>query len=91
MADYLVRVELHGASDDEYEVLHVQMASFGFYRTIQSTTGPSYPLPTGTYWGQSEYGGSAVIDFANAACNAVGKPRSIVATESMETWFYGLQ
>ncbi|WP_159086567.1 hypothetical protein [Burkholderia sp. LA-2-3-30-S1-D2] len=90
MADYLVRVELHGANELDYAHLHVQMALLGFYRQIPATTGGSYPLPTGLYWGQSELGGSGVVDFVHAACDLIGKPCEIVATRSAETWFFGL-
>ncbi|APR40015.1 type V toxin-antitoxin system endoribonuclease antitoxin GhoS [Paraburkholderia sp. SOS3] len=91
MESFLVRVELHGAADDDYEALHVQMAVFGFWRTITDTKGVTYELPPATYWGQSQYGTSRVVDFAHAACSIVGRRASIVASLTADTWFNGLK
>ena len=50
MANYIARVELHGATEEEdYEVLHDEMAQRGFTRQIQGNDGVEYQLPTGTY------------------------------------------
>lgn len=49
MANYVARIELHGATYDDYERLHAAAARRGFLRTIVSGDGKRYQLPTGTY------------------------------------------
>jgi hypothetical protein len=49
MRNYLVRVELHDATWDDYESLHAEMADRGFSREITGDDGVSYQLPTAEY------------------------------------------
>jgi hypothetical protein len=49
MANYIARVELHSATWNDYEQLHATMQQRGYSRTIQSSDGKWYQLPTGTY------------------------------------------
>ena len=49
MANYIARVELHSATWNDYELLHATMKQRGYSRTIQSSDGKLYQLPTGTY------------------------------------------
>jgi hypothetical protein len=50
MANYLARVELHLASPEDYEQLHLSMQRRGYTRRITGEDGISYRLPTGTYF-----------------------------------------
>ena len=50
MANYIARVELHGATDEEdYEELHENMEQRGYSRTILGGDGIRYQLPDATY------------------------------------------
>ena len=49
MAKYLVRVELHSATWDDYERLHAEMANRGFSREVTSDSGGTFQLPTAEY------------------------------------------
>lgn len=58
MTSFTVRVELHGATSADYDVLHVRMGAAGFARTVTGvdTSGASarWMLPTGEYDYSSE-------------------------------------
>ena len=49
MANYVARIELHGATYNDYETLHAAAQRRGFSRTIVANDGRKYQLPTGTY------------------------------------------
>ena len=45
MADFTVRVELHGAEWEDYDILHEEMEAQGFSRTIRGESGDLFELP----------------------------------------------
>jgi len=54
MSSFTVRVELHGASETHYNLLHTRMQAHGYYRAIvmnQTATGKDmvFALPTAEY------------------------------------------
>ena len=49
MADFTVRVGLHGAEWEDYDVLRVEMEAEGFSAAVQGSGGMSYELPVGEY------------------------------------------
>jgi hypothetical protein len=49
MAKAIARVELHFASETDYNTLHAAMEREGFLRVVQADDGAWYHLPTGTY------------------------------------------
>jgi hypothetical protein len=49
MPEYAVRVELHHAHADDYNVLNDEMDSRGFVRTAKATNGKRYQLPSAEY------------------------------------------
>lgn len=49
MAYVIARVELHSASNEDYETLHAAMEAEGFQRIVLANDGIWYHLPTGTY------------------------------------------
>lgn len=53
MSEYLVRVELFGATGEGYESLHEKMEALGMKRTIPFSDGKTYVMPIGTYFGSS--------------------------------------
>lgn len=50
MANFIIRVVLHGATSEQYEMLHARMAAGGAVRTIRSDNGLVYDLPDGNYY-----------------------------------------
>lgn len=49
MASYLIRVVLHGAQAEHYELLHERMGWIGAERTITADDGQTYDLPDAEY------------------------------------------
>jgi hypothetical protein len=49
MANFMTRVELHGATFDDYVNLHTHMAREGFTNTIRGGDGALYHLPPAEY------------------------------------------
>ena len=53
MPHYMVRVELFGASSEDYERLHANMDAMGIEREITFSDKSRRQMPTGTYFGFS--------------------------------------
>lgn len=90
MANFTVRVELHSATWQDYDVLHNAMANEGFSRTIRSDTGATYQLPTAEY----VIGGGLTIEDvrerAKRAANRTGKSSEAIVAETVRWAWYGL-
>ena len=50
MPSFVTRVELHGASAEDYARLHGAMTAANFHRTITGDDGVQYQLPTAEYF-----------------------------------------
>jgi len=90
MAKYLVRIELHHASTDDYEELHAQMANRGFSREITSGDGRTYELPTAEYVIRTDSNLQAVRRSAAAAAEATGRKFGVVVAEYTKSAWSGL-
>jgi hypothetical protein len=90
MAKYLVRVELHGATWDEYEALHVEMESRGFSREVMGGNGRNYQLPTAEYVIHTDLELEEVRALAAAAARTTGRKFAIVAVEYFRSAWVGL-
>jgi hypothetical protein len=77
MANYLARVELHKATNDDYETLHGAMKKRGFTRIIVSNEGKKYRLPTGTY----------VVEGTNATLEQAYTATTAAAAETGKTYW----
>lgn len=87
MASFITRVELHGASQSDYETLHAEMAREGFARTITSDQGITYHLPTAQYEFVGNTTRSAVLEKAKAAASRTRKAFGAIVTEAAgSTW-----
>ena len=53
LADFITRVELHGAAPHDYERLDHLMASVNFATVMRSVAGIEYKMPSATYFSQS--------------------------------------
>lgn len=49
MSNFVTRVELHGANEADYRLLHIAMRARGFMNYIQADDGSFYDLPTAMY------------------------------------------
>ena len=87
MTDFLTRVELHDAAAGDYEKLDQAMIAANFSKTIQSSRGLIYNMPTATYFSQA-FGLSAadVRNLAVAVARGTGR-RYDVITSAGETAF----
>jgi len=75
MAKFQVRVELHGATWDDYETLHAEMADRGFSREVTSDGGTTYQLPTAEYVIRANARLGAVRSLAAKAAKNTGRKR----------------
>jgi hypothetical protein len=91
VAYFMIRVELHSATSDDYNTLHAAMEAAGFSRTVPASDGKHYYLPSGMYFLDSYAETAAnVRDRADAAATTTGKSHGILVTEGASTW-RGLQ
>jgi hypothetical protein len=86
MAKFTARVELHAASDEDYEVLHDAMETAGFSKTISADDG-TYQLPTAEYNRVADLTRDAVLQDAKSAASSTGRQYSILVTEGSRTWW----
>ncbi|GBR35570.1 type V toxin-antitoxin system endoribonuclease antitoxin GhoS [Gluconobacter kondonii] len=82
MPRFTVRVELHNAQPQDYELLHEEMLKFHFKRTIEGTDGTIYKLPTAEYNIISADTGEEVRSNAFQATKNIGKYASVLVTKS---------
>jgi hypothetical protein len=90
MAAYMTRVELHNASYTDYETLHAAMEKEGFERTITSSQGAKYHLPTAEYYRITNLSINDVLQSAERAANVVRKNYSVVVSETVRVTWNGL-
>lgn len=81
MASFTTRVELHKATESDYEILHAAMAKEGFTRTIKIDD-KEYKLPTAEYNFVGTFTTSQIFDKAVSAANSTKKDNWILVTES---------
>jgi hypothetical protein len=88
MTTFIVRVELHGASESDYERLHVAMAQLGFLRNVIGSDGNTYRLPTAEYRIESANTVETVRDLARGAANTTGRSSWVLAVASAGMAWY---
>jgi hypothetical protein len=88
MATFMTRVELHNADwIADYNKLHQEMALEGFKKTITSSKGITYDLPTAEYYLISSFSIGEVLEIAKRAAAKVGKQYSVITSETIgSTW-----
>jgi len=82
MSLYIVRVELHSATEDDYETLHSSMSEEGFSRIIKGDNGVLYHLPTAEYTVTSSVGRSGILASAKKAATTTGNPFAVLVSEA---------
>ena len=90
MATYIARVELHGGTAEDYDILHKAMASAGFSRAILSDNGPAVHLPSGQYFGVGELTASQVSEFAQGAALKTKKGFAVFVSDFTNAAWFGL-
>lgn len=82
MAQFTTRIELHAATDEDYDQLHSAMKDNGFSRLIKSDDGVWYHLP----WAEYNFVGAVtytdVLNKAKTAANTTGCSYVVLVTES---------
>jgi hypothetical protein len=91
MAQFMVRVELHGADEDDYETLHEAMEDEGFARRISSDDGELYHLPTAEYYREGDLSRQDVLDEAKSAVAKTKKKAGILVTRARSFKWFGLK
>jgi hypothetical protein len=90
MANFLTRVELHGATWDDYEQLHSEMSSRGFSREIVADDGRTYQLPTAEYVSHGTLSLTDVRALAVEAATATGRRFGVIVAEFVRSGWQGL-
>jgi hypothetical protein len=83
MATFTTRVELHGATRDDYETLHDAMEGEGFSRKIKGDDGTRYHLPEAEYTISGVLTRTDVLDRAERAADQTGRSSSLLVTEAV--------
>jgi hypothetical protein len=90
MANFTVRVELHSATYQDYEILHREMAKVGFTRTILGDNGTTYQLPTAEYVTSGNVTIQQMLEAAKGAASRTGKSFERIVAETVRWTWYGL-
>jgi hypothetical protein len=90
MADFTVRVELHGAEWEDYDVLRVEMETEGFAAAVRGSGGTAYELPAGEYVFSADLTRQQVLMRAQRAAERSGYNCAVLVTESAGRAWCGL-
>ncbi|MBA4012641.1 MAG: hypothetical protein C0481_12300 [Phenylobacterium sp.] len=82
MVGFIVRIEMHAASYDEYEALHEAMRDVGFYKYIVSDDGRVFHLPDAEYYGLSYGPHTDVRDRMMLVADSVKPGSFVLVTQS---------
>lgn len=80
MAEFTVRVELHGAEWDDYDALRVEMEAKGFATTVSDSGGAAYELPAGEYVCSGELTRQQVLARARRAADRTAFSYAVMVT-----------
>lgn len=89
MAEFTVRVEVHGAEWEDYYALRVEMEAEGFAATVTGSGG-AYDLPAGEYACAGELTRQQVLARARRAADRTGYGYAVLVTESAGRAWSGL-
>ncbi|MGD0796340.1 MAG: hypothetical protein ABR910_01335 [Acidobacteriaceae bacterium] len=90
MAQFTVRIELHGAQWEDYEALHSAMQRKGFSRQITADSGRTYLMPWAEYDATASLSSMEVLGAAQQAANSTGKKNAVLVTEVKSRAWSGL-
>jgi hypothetical protein len=91
MAEFTVRVELHGAEWEDYDALRVEMGAEGFSATVQGSGGMAYELPAGEYAVTADATRQQVLARVKRGADRSGFSYVVLVTESVGRAWWGLE
>lgn len=93
MGRFIVRVELHGGDEEDYEILYNEMSKRHLYKTIpQDTDGTIFKLPTAEYYYEGQIEDKREIHaLAEDSVIPTRLRSSILVTKSAGIFFSGLE
>jgi hypothetical protein len=91
MAHYTTRVELHDATEENYQTLQAAMEELGFTRTIIAHDGTAHRLPSAEYNYEGEIPIDTVLDKAKYAAETTDLKHEILVSEAPKRRWYGLE
>ncbi len=91
MAEFTVRVELHGAEWEDYDALRVEMEAEGFSAAVQGSGGTAYELPAGEYAVSGDATRQQVLARAKRGADRSGFSYAVLVTESAGRAWWGLE
>jgi len=87
MTNFTTRIELHDASDEDYEKLHDAMEADGFSRTIVGSDGTLYELPPAEYnFSHATMTAGEVREKAHAVAKTVKRDPAVLVTSGTRSW-----
>jgi hypothetical protein len=90
MAAFMTRVELHGASYQDYVTLHGYMGQEGFSNTIRADNGTIYELPPAEYNLVANCTRDQALEKAKRAAQKTFKKFAVVVSEYTGCSWIGL-
>lgn len=90
MAEFTIRVELHGAEWEDYDALRVEMEAEGFSATVSGSGGMAYELPAGEYACSGGLTRQQVLARARRAAERTSFSYAVLVTESAGRLWSGL-
>ncbi len=90
MGTFLIRVELHRATEADYENLHKYMAQEGFSPSILGSDGVWYKLPPAEYHLTGNFTAEQVRDKAARAALKTGREFAVLTSEYARAAWTGL-
>lgn len=90
MRTFIIRVELHDATYQDYMKLHTCMGQEGFTNVIRGGDGAVYQLPPAEYRLAANCTAAQARDKATVAAQKVFTKYSVIAFEYMSAAWFGL-
>ena len=91
MSDYMIRVEMHGASYTHYEKLHALLSAQGVRNFIDGSDGKRYRLPTAEYSYTGPETSDQVLSAVAQSASAVLPNPAVVVTQRNGCMWRGLK
>ena len=91
MDRYTIRVELHDADEEDYEILHGAMEEGGFTHTIEAKDGTTYKLPSAEYNFEGEIEIGEVREKAKSAAATTKRKYAILVSQVTSRLWFGLE
>ena len=90
MPSYIVRVELHSGTPEDYETLTALMEASGFSGGIRGESGAASRLPTGQYVGTGEVTAAQASQIAQGAALKTKRGYAVFVSDFTTAAWFGL-